>query len=221
MARALQLALLTFATLGVPAHSAAQDRSPEEQALVMIADFADRICTVAPLEASRTRASVSGSVTLELTKLLKKLVGLGATAAGEYETGSSRGVLQEHLAAALADANKCKLQIWSDLNSKLLPRTEKGCRHPDNDVEYWGHTKRWSADSGWRRGGSSPLEYCGAVKVARERKFRTRQIVLVDSGERQKTERTPFKKDYYRYTCRFEERWQPIYKFADTPACRR
>jgi hypothetical protein len=69
-------------------------------------------------------------------------------------------------------------------------------------------TQTWTADSGWRKGGSSPGEFCGAQKLAREAKFPDRTVVLIDMPhEQHKTVRDPFKRDYYRYTCVFEDRW--------------
>jgi hypothetical protein len=201
--------------------TADEDSAREQKALVIIADFADRVCVVAPLETTKVQTSLSASLKAEFDNLLKRLIGLELNAAAKVEKSNSRGVLQEDLAKALADANQCKLKVCSDLYDKLLPKDEKGCRHPDNGLEFWGHTESWNANSGWRRGGSSPIQYCGAEKLAREKKYPGRTVALLDTNEKHKTEYDPFKRDYYRYTCTFEDRWQPIYKFKDTPACNR
>ena len=93
------------------------------------------------------------------------------------------------------------------------------CRLPEHGIDSWGKTQTWIADSGWRKGGSSPGEFCGAQKLARESQFPDRTVALVNSAEQHKTVRDPFKKDYYRYTCVFEDRWEPIYKLATDLKC--
>jgi len=93
------------------------------------------------------------------------------------------------------------------------------CRLPENGLEAWGKTEKWTADSGWRRGGSSPSQFCGAQKLAREKQFPDRKVDLISTDEKHKSEYTPFKHDFYRYTCLFEDRWAPIYKLAENPNC--
>jgi hypothetical protein len=157
------------------------------------------------------RVSLSAGLIAETKNFLMKLLNLGVKGAAEYEKKTSSGIPPEHLVTALAKADDCRLKVWLDLNDRLLPKEEKGCRHPDHGVEFWGHTERWTANSGWRRGGSSEFQYCGAAKLNREKKYQNRTVMLLDTGQGHD----------YRYTCVFEDRWQPIYKFADTPACRR
>ena len=96
----------------------------------------------------------------------------------------------------------------------------KPCRHPAHGVEKWNGENQWAADSGWRGGGSSPGEYCGAQLLTRQQKYPERKIELVDSGEEHKSEYTPFKHDYYKYKCSFREYWDPVYKLAISEHCR-
>ena len=93
------------------------------------------------------------------------------------------------------------------------------CRLPDHGIESWAKTEKWAADSDWRKGGSSPAEFCGAQKLGREAKFRDREVALLGTDEKHKSEYTPFKHDFYRYTCLFEDRWEPIYKLAGNARC--
>jgi hypothetical protein len=95
------------------------------------------------------------------------------------------------------------------------------CRLPEHGVESWSKVQRWTADSGWRKGGSSPAEFCGAQKLAREKQYPDRKVDLLSSAEDHKVERTPFKHDYYRYKCIFEDRWEPVYKLARNDKCPR
>ena len=39
--------------------------------------------------------------------------------------------------------------------------------------------QEWNADSGWRRGGSSPSQFCGGEKLKREARFRDRKVKLI------------------------------------------
>lgn len=95
------------------------------------------------------------------------------------------------------------------------------CRLPEHGIEFWMKTQIWIADSGWRKAGSSPAEFCGAQKVAREAQFPDRTVVLTEvPTEQHKAVRHPFKHDYYRYTCVLEDRWEPIYKLAPNEKCK-
>ncbi len=99
------------------------------------------------------------------------------------------------------------------------PSQQVGCRIPENGIEHWTKTEPWTANSGWRKGGSSPGEFCGAQKLAREANFPDRKVVLLGTNEKHKSEYTPFKHDYYNYSCFFEDRWEPIYKLATNNKC--
>jgi hypothetical protein len=95
------------------------------------------------------------------------------------------------------------------------------CRLPEHGIELWAKTQIWIADSGWRKGGTSPAEFCGVQKLAREAQYPDRTIVLTDiPPEQHKAVRRPFKQDYYRYICVFEDRWEPIYKLAPNEKCK-
>lgn len=93
------------------------------------------------------------------------------------------------------------------------------CRIPENGIERWAKVESWTANSGWRKGGSSPGEFCGTQKQAREAQYPDRKVVLLSTDEKNKSEYTPFKHDYYNYSCFFEDRWDPIYKLAANEKC--
>ncbi len=99
------------------------------------------------------------------------------------------------------------------------PPDPKPCRHPAHGVEKWNSQNEWTADSGWRGGGSSPGEYCGTQLLSRQRKYPDRKVELIDSGEEHKSEYTPFKHDYYKYSCSFRESWDPVYKLVVSENC--
>jgi hypothetical protein len=95
------------------------------------------------------------------------------------------------------------------------------CRLPEHGIESWAKTQIWIADSGWRKSGSSPAEFCGVQKLAREAQYPDRTIKLTDiPPEQHKTVRHPFRHDFYRYTCVLEDRWEPVYKLAPNEKCK-
>ena len=93
------------------------------------------------------------------------------------------------------------------------------CRLPQHGIEYWKHTEKWTADSGWRGGGSSDEQFCGAAKLAREKKYPDRTIVLIRKNGSHRVVYNPFKHDEYRYNCTFEDQWDPVYKLAPDDGC--
>ncbi|MCS0218832.1 hypothetical protein [Vibrio alginolyticus] len=95
----------------------------------------------------------------------------------------------------------------------------KECRHPSHGIEKWNNKELWSIDSGWLKGGSSPIQFCGAQKLQRENKFPDRDVVLINASEKHRSEFDPFKRDYYLYTCTFEDRWSPVYRLARSELC--
>jgi pimeloyl-ACP methyl ester carboxylesterase len=93
------------------------------------------------------------------------------------------------------------------------------CRLPQHGVEYWKHTEKWTADSGWRGGGSSEEQFCGAAKLTREKKYPDRTIALISENGSHRVVYNLFKHDEYRYNCTFEDQWDPVYKLAPDDAC--
>lgn len=93
------------------------------------------------------------------------------------------------------------------------------CRHPDHGLERWSNSMTWSADSGWRSGGSDPLSFCNSQKVQREKSFPDRNVTLVHTSEDHRATYNPFKHDEYRYGCQFLDQWGPIYKEARSASC--
>ena len=95
------------------------------------------------------------------------------------------------------------------------------CRLPEHGIELWTKTQIWIADSSWRKDGTSPAEFCGVQSLTREAQHPDRTIMLTDiPPEHHKAVRRPFKQDYYRYICVFEDRWKPIYKLAPNEKCK-
>lgn len=62
------------------------------------------------------------------------------------------------------------------------------------------------ADSGWVSGGNSPSGYCGPILQTYQSQHPELKIEVQLLPEQQRSEYTPFKHDYYRYTCSFTVR---------------
>ena len=131
---------------------------------------------------------------------------------GEVTVMESGVKIQPKISTGYIDSHADK-PFDTDVSKKKI------CRSPSNEIEFWEKTEKWTADSGWRKGGSSAGEFCGAQKLERESKYPDRKVVLLDTSDKHKTEYDPFKRDYYRYSCFFEDRWEPVYKLAESLDC--
>jgi hypothetical protein len=105
------------------------------------------------------------------------------------------------------------------LRGTMLGPCAVPCRHSDNGIERYNQTVTWNADSGWRSGGSSPGEFCGAQLLARQRQFPDRKVNLLNTNEDAHWNGFLNRDREYRYSCTFRDDWEPIYKLALTPAC--
>jgi hypothetical protein len=105
------------------------------------------------------------------------------------------------------------------VRGKMLAECAVACRHSDNGVESYKQTETWGADSGWRSGGSSPGEFCGAQLLARGKQFPDRKVNLLSSNEDARWTGFMNRDREYRYSCSFRDDWNPTYKLALTPAC--
>lgn len=144
-----------------------------------------------------------------------------AVAAGGYEEAQAINLIipisfAKDLLEAVGSPVVLSVQGGQTITSELKPAL---CRHPAHGVEKWKGKNDWTADSGWRGGGSSPGEYCGAQLLNRQRQYPDRVVELLDSGEEHKSEYTPFKHDYYKYRCSFRELWDPVYKLVASEHC--
>jgi hypothetical protein len=112
-----------------------------------------------------------------------------------------------------------KIKVDQRVPNKPTPSGPRECRLPQHGIEYWKHTETWTADSGWRGGGSSDEQFCGAAKLGREKKYPDRKVFLISKHGAHRVVYNPFKHDEYQYTCIFEDRWEPVYKLAADDAC--
>jgi hypothetical protein len=107
----------------VPPPGAAFAQNPNAQnkeALQIISDFADRLCSRVPLEGSGSTVDLSGTGKAELDGLLKKMASLGIQGSAKYQQSQFQGLLQKDLVAALKTSTDCKLKVLEALKDKLL-----------------------------------------------------------------------------------------------------
>ena len=126
-----------------------------------------------------------------------------------------------------SDAEVSAAGISAKIASPPLPVTKSplpiedpgpsSCRLPEHGIERW-ETQIEKVDSGWRRGGSSPAEFCAAQQTAMRELFKDSEIFLASTGEKHKSEYTPFKHDFYLYSCEFQI-LNPIYHLAPNRKC--
>lgn len=121
MKRLLPLILLFSAS----SFAHADDLATTKQALTLISDFADNFCKTPPLEGGTKDVTLSIGAKTELNKILKKVANLGIEGAAKYQSEHYQGLLQKDLVNALKDSSNCRLEIWRDLNDKLLPKKPK------------------------------------------------------------------------------------------------
>ena len=152
------------------------------------------------IQASSRRASF-----ISFTSVVVAVVGFSAFFIGRFSVETVTEIKQ---AAPVENAIPVK-----------APVNYRECRLPEHGVESWGEIQRWSVDSGWRKGGSNPTKFCDGQKSQREKQFPEREVNLLSTGEKHKSEYTPFKHDYYRYSCEFEDRWNPIYNLRENTNC--
>jgi hypothetical protein len=129
------------------------------------------------------------------------------------------GLLTGGFDGRLTISPESKLTMLSALRGKVLGSCPVACRHYDHGVERYQQTTSWSADSGWRRGGSSPGEFCGAQLVQRMKQFPERRVTVVGTDESARWTGFANREREYRYTCQMLDEWNPLYKEDLTRAC--
>lgn len=91
----------------------------QAQAIEVILGAADRICVTPPLEQHNQRVELTGDAKAKLDGVLAKVAELGVDGAVKFQSGSSKGVLQEKLADALKNNGDCKLTVLATLKAMI------------------------------------------------------------------------------------------------------
>lgn len=110
-------------TLRQPAAQSELDQ--KEQALDLIASFAERICQEIPIEGEGQKLELSGRAQVELNEILEKLADLGIEGAAKYESEEYKGVLQKDLAELLKNNMQCRLDVLKELKGNMFNENAK------------------------------------------------------------------------------------------------
>ncbi len=116
-----------------------QQLRSEKEALDLIADFADRLCTKIDLEGSGSSLDLSGTAKAELSVLLKKMVNLGIQGAAKYQESQYQGLLQKDLLAAIRESTNCKLEVWKDLKDKFFVAPSPRSQDQNSQLAFTQH----------------------------------------------------------------------------------
>ncbi len=109
--------LLFLAIISKIAYS--NELEKQKEALNIIADFSDRLCSNIPLSGSREAIELTGEAKAELDELLKKIASLGIQGAAQYQKNQWNGVIHQDLAEILATNMDCKLKVLDVLKDKI------------------------------------------------------------------------------------------------------
>ncbi len=122
----------------------AQAQQNLNEALGVISNFADRICTDIPLTGNGNTIELEGAAKADLKGIIGKIIDLGIEGAAKYRDFEYQNVLQEDLVEALKDSRDCKLIIWKDLRENLLGSSEMlfKTKNSTASLEYWREMNR-------------------------------------------------------------------------------
>lgn len=118
--------MASLSLLACSAHMLADEVSEtkEQKVLSWITHTADKICTRAPEGGSTQETSLSGTVKLELSRLMK-LITTDVDLNAKYSNASYQGVLQSQVLDAARESNQCKTHVFDVLvNNLLKPRQD-------------------------------------------------------------------------------------------------
>lgn len=107
-------------SVGIYTNAASAANTINQEALNIVADFADRICKNIPLEGTGSDLELSGNAKAELSGLINKIADLGIEGAAKYNSSKYQGLLQKDLATVLKNSMDCKLEVFKSLKDGLF-----------------------------------------------------------------------------------------------------
>lgn len=93
------------------------------------------------------------------------------------------------------------------------------CRDISHGVERYLQSEEWGEQSGWEKGGPSRASFCENIRIEHAQVFPERKVILTSANTSHKNEYDPFKQDYYRHSCSFVDKWEPVYVLKASDAC--
>jgi len=120
MATGTMRALATVISVFLGSAADAEPLRAQADALKLITDTADRICSVVTTDGSSRSFDVEGQLKAELGGLASRLAGVGISGSGKLNEEQYRNVLRQDLAGTLRDNAACKLKVFETLSTKIL-----------------------------------------------------------------------------------------------------
>lgn len=120
--RALQR-FIAIAVLTVPvmAHGEALNSA---DALALITQTADRICSVVSTQGSSQSSEAKGQINAQLRGLTSRIIDAGGSANADVNRESYQNVLRQDLAGLINNNAACKERVFNSLINKLLPSNQ-------------------------------------------------------------------------------------------------
>jgi hypothetical protein len=105
--------LATLALLTLPLYAHAQVSA--EQFL----QYVDRVCKDGPLESRSTKVELKAEAKFEISDLIKKLFGGGASIGANRTVVESSGIAQDQVATAIKNGNDCRVAMFTTFKEKI------------------------------------------------------------------------------------------------------
>jgi hypothetical protein len=138
-----------------------------------------------------------------------------ADCAGEWSYIQYKSCANPSKPIMITDANVCgseRKNVYKESGQY------NSCRHPSHGIDRFLNAQVIEQWSGWMRGGYNQQAWCSQVRaVAEARAGRPVDWQVMSTDEESKREFPG--QVFYRYFCRGEARWDPIYTEKSSPPC--
>ncbi|WP_138465248.1 hypothetical protein [Poseidonocella sp. HB161398] len=114
--------LLLAALALLPAAPLRAQAALDPQTISAILQVADGICGEYFLNGNTSETSFSGAAEGHIKGLAKLMADAGAEGSFAFNEKEYLNVLHEELGTKLTDQRACRLQVWSDMKSALVPQ---------------------------------------------------------------------------------------------------
>jgi hypothetical protein len=116
-------ATAAFIAISAPSYGAdlTTQREAQREALQLIKEFANDICTRVPISGSQENLELTGEAKAGLTGVVSKLADLQIEGSGKLQNENHTGVLQKELAASIAKGDDCRLSVFRELKQDIIP----------------------------------------------------------------------------------------------------
>ncbi|MBP3141933.1 hypothetical protein ACTFQF_12485 [Aliivibrio fischeri] len=118
----MKLLIISLLVTGMilPCSSFGYELDKQKEALNLIVITAKELCENVPLSGGTEGVQLTGEAKAKVSGIVKKLADLGLEGAVKYESNEYEGVLQEDLAVIVNKSANCKMDVWKDLQDKLV-----------------------------------------------------------------------------------------------------